>query len=289
MKRIFYFITILIFLLFSCSENTDDPNENTSESSTISEFVAMSFNIRNSGGDTDEHSWESRKASCLAMINSTKPALIGMQEVCTDQKKYFEENLKDYIILGVARDFSGSFTEYNSICFRSDLFSLINNGTFWLSATPDLKSKGWDGACYRVCTWARLKIKKSKKELFFFNTHLDHKGQKAQMEGLLLIKERIKKIAGANAIVIVTGDFNMTPDNPNVISFATFMKNVRDQFVEKTNYSERTFNGWGTSNSIIDYIWYQNVAPVSYEIISGMYLRVTYISDHYPIISTFSL
>ena len=290
MKRIIYLSALIVFvMLFSCSTKSDGSTEITTETPAITEFVAMSFNIRNSGGDTDEHKWDNRKAACLAMINSVKPALIGMQEVRPEQKTYFEENLKDYIMLGAARDGSGASTEYSSVCFRSDLFTLVSSGTFWLSATPDLMSKGWDGACFRVCTWVKLKVKGSTKELFFFNTHVDHKGAEAQTQGLLVLKERIKKIAGSDALAILTGDFNMTSDNTNILSFATFMKSVREQFTGGKNYSERTFNGWGTSSSIIDYIWYQNANPTSYEVVNGMYSGVTYISDHFPIMSKFSL
>ena len=45
--------------------------------------------------------------------------------------------------------------------------------------------KGWDAACERVATWAIFKDKKSGKEFFFLNTHLDHMGQVARHEGLL--------------------------------------------------------------------------------------------------------
>ena len=276
-------------MLLSCSTKSDESTENTTETPAVSEFVAMSFNIRNSGGDTDEHKWDNRKAACLTMINSIKPALIGMQEVRPDQKTYFEENLKGYIMLGAARDGSGSSTEHCSVCFRSDVFSLVSSGNFWLSATPDLMSKGWDGACYRLCTWVKLKIKGSTKELYFFNTHVDHKGKEAQAQGLLLLKERIKKIAGSDALVILTGDFNMTPDNANIVSFSTFMKCTRGQFPDDKSYNAWTTNGWGSSNSIIDYIWYQNANPISYEVINGMYSGVAYISDHFPIMSKFSL
>lgn len=290
MKYILYLISLFAFVTTSsCSKNSGELTENSAVPPTVSEIVTMSFNIRNSGGDTDQHKWDNRKTSCLAMINSIKPALIGMQEVRPNQKTYFEENLKDYTMLGIARDGSGSSTEHSSVCFRSDLFTLINSGTFWLSATPDLMSKGWDGDCYRICTWVKLKVKGSTKELFFFNTHLDHKGVEARAQGLLLIKDRIKKIAGTDALVILTGDFNMTPDNANILSFASFMKSVREQFEGGKNYNEKTFNGWGTSSSIIDYILYQNTNPTSYKVVNGMYSGVTYISDHYPIISVFSL
>lgn len=289
MKRIIYSIGIVLLFFISCSETSNDPGGDLEDNLTVSELTVMSFNIRNSGSDTDEHQWNNRKAACLAMINDVQPAIIGMQEVRPDQKTYFDDNLKNYITIGVARDGSGSSTEYSSVCFRSDIFSMQNSGTFWLSDTPDFMSKGWDGACYRICTWAKLKIKSSGKELFFFNTHLDHKGTEAQEKGLLLIKERIKSIAGENASVILTGDFNMKPDNANIVNFGTFMESIRDQYKNGSFYNADTYNGWGSSYSIIDFIWYKNLSPVSYNVITGKYMGVTYISDHYPITGVYKI
>ncbi len=285
--------TILIifccFAICSCSKGSEDTVDDTTGETTISEITAMSFNIRNSGGDTDEHKWDNRKAACLSMINEIRPALIGMQEVRPDQKTYFENNLKDYIMIGLARDGKGASSEYSSICFRSDIFTMKSNGTFWLSETPDLMSKGWDGACYRICTWAKFSIRSSGKEIFFFNTHLDHKGKEARKQGLLLIQEKIKKIAGDNAFVILTGDFNMKPGNDNITSFATYMNSLRDQFAGGKYYNAPTYNNWGASCSIIDYIWSLNANSTSYEVINGMYDGVSYISDHYPIMGKFEL
>ncbi len=286
---LYFFIIICCMIIISCSEESETPTDKENGGTSVSEIVAMSFNVRNSGGDTGEHSWDNRKAACLEMIDSIHPALIGMQEVRPDQKTYFDENLTDYIIVGVARDGSGSGTEYSSVCFRSDIFSMQNYGTFWLSETPDLMSKGWDGACYRICTWVNLRIKITNKEIYFLNTHLDHKGTEAQEQGLLLIKERIKSIAGDDACVILTGDFNMKPDNANIVNFATYMHNLRDQFVDGKYYNAATYNGWEASGSIIDYIWYRNLTLSSYEVINGMYGGVTYISDHFPIIGKFEL
>jgi endonuclease/exonuclease/phosphatase family metal-dependent hydrolase len=291
MKRILHILKMALccMILFSCSENSETPVGETTGDTTLSEIAAMSFNVRYSGGDTGEHSWDNRKAACLAMIAGTQPTLIGMQEVRPDQKTFFEDNLKNYTIIGLARDGSGSSTEYSSVCFRSDIFILLDHGTFWLSATPDFMSKGWDGACHRICTWTKLRTKNSGKELFFFNTHIDHKGTEAQKQGLWAIQEKIKQIAGDGAFVILTGDFNMQPDNSNITGFATYMKSVRDQFPAGKYFSSPTFNGWGPSGSVIDYIWYRNASPVSYEVINGLYSGITYISDHYPIMGKFSL
>ena len=211
-----------------------------------------------------------------------------MQEVTPTQKSFFDSKLSDYKSLGVARDGSTS-SEYSVIYYRTDIFRVENSSTFWLSATPDFMSKGWDGACHRICTWAKLKIKCSGKEFYYFNTHVDQKGTEAQKQAIILLKERISKIAGDNATVYLTGDFNMEPTNANIIGLSEYMNNTRAQLPNGEFYNTGTFNGWGASNTFIDYIWYRNANPVSYKIIKGVYSGVIYISDHYPIIAAFSL
>jgi endonuclease/exonuclease/phosphatase family metal-dependent hydrolase len=288
MKR---FLLLLAFVgcvsMYSCSCDSDGLNEESSQTVNITNLSVMSFNIKNSN-ETGTNAWDNRKAACLAMINEVKPNLIGMQEVTPAQKSFFDSNLSDYKSLGVARDGSTS-SEYSVIYYRTDIFSVESSSTFWLSATPDFMSKGWDGACYRICTWAKLKIKCSGKELYYFNTHVDHLGTVAQKQSIILLKERISKIAGDNAMVFLTGDFNMQPTNANMVSMTEYMNDTRVQFPNGEFYSSGTYNGWGSSSTIIDYIWYRNATPVSYKVLRDAYSGVTYISDHYPIIGVFSL
>ena len=48
-------------------------------------------------------------------------------------------------------------------------------------------------------------------EVFYlFNTHFDHRGQQARTQSARLLLEKIDALAG-DALVIVTGDFNVVP------------------------------------------------------------------------------
>ena len=287
MKWFFFMAGIVTCLmsLFSCSVDPEDKGEGILTHTKIS---VMSFNIR-LDGDTASNSWDNRKNGCLAMIGSVKPDLIGMQEVTPVQKNWLDNHLTDYKSLGKARDGSGEDTEYSLIFYRTDRFTLLENSTFWLSATPDFMSKGWDGACYRICTYAKLQCKESSNTFYFFNTHIDHKGTTAQKQGLLLIRERMDKIAGNQAVVFLTGDFNMQPSNANIIDFGSYMENLREKFSSGEDYSTGTYNNWGKASTVIDYIWYRNVSPVFYQVIDTPYANIAYLSDHFPILGEFEL
>ena len=44
-----------------------------------------------------------------------------------------------------------------------------------------------------------------------------------------------------------------------------------------------TYNGWGTTTSTIDHIFYSDFTPLEYHTIMDRWNGVQYISDHYPI------
>src|SRR3546814_14316298 len=69
---------------------------------------------------------------------------------------------------------------YSAIFYKKDRFRLLDHDTFWLSETPEVPSKGWDAALNRICTWGKFRDKESRKEFFYFNLHMDHRGKEAR-------------------------------------------------------------------------------------------------------------
>ena len=69
---------------------------------------------------------------------------------------------------------------------------------FWLSETPDKPGFGWDAVCNRTVTWIKLKDKITKKTFYVFDTHFDHRGNKAREESAKLILKSIKEINKEN-------------------------------------------------------------------------------------------
>ena len=104
------------------------------------------------------------------------PTVFGIQEGYLFQVKYIEENLPQYGRVGVGRDDGKEGGEIMAVFYLRDRYDLLDHGDLWLSETPDRVSRGWDGACNRTMTWVHLREKATGKELYYFNTHLDHKG-----------------------------------------------------------------------------------------------------------------
>ena len=246
----------------------------------------MSYNIRYGSADDGTNSWKYRWPATVEMLNEVKPDVFGVQEALDFQVEFVSEMVRDYKGYGVGREDGKHDGEHMAIFWNKKTVKMMKSGTFWLSETPEKPSMGWDAACYRTATWALMKDKKTGKKFYFVNTHLDHEGEEAQKNGLKLIVDRIASINPEGYPMVLTGDFNITPDNPGLVDLDKIMTSTR-KIAKKTD-SKGTFNGWRKDRQgpVIDYIYVSGFSEVSeYETITKEFAKKSFISDHYPIMS----
>ncbi|MBR5703222.1 MAG: endonuclease/exonuclease/phosphatase family protein [Bacteroidales bacterium] len=248
----------------------------------------MTYNIRNSRAKDGENDWTARREATPAMIYDLRPAVFGIQEAYEDQVQYILEQCPEYKCVGVGRDDGVKKGEQMSVFYDSTSIELLEWGTYWLSETPDVPSYGWDAACRRTATWALFRQKSSDRKFYFVNTHLDHKGVTARKEGIALVYRRIQEMNKEGLPMVLTGDFNVFPDDPCLKDISSLMKSAR--FNSEQADTIGSFNGFGEFNldnlEIIDYIYYRGF-PVSksFKVVTGSYAGKPYISDHYPVYS----
>lgn len=245
----------------------------------------MSYNIRNSSANDGTNSWHYRFPATLLMVEDQKPDVMGVQEALPAQMLILKEELKSYKSIGVGRDDGKKEGECMAIFYNKKKMKLMKWGTYWLSETPDVPSKGWDAACYRTATWALFKDKRSGKKFYMVNTHLDHVGVEARKNGLKLLLERIAKMDPTEEVpLVLSGDFNVEQSNPAIKVLSPAMNNAR-VFAKKTD-TGITYNAWGKKENqqTIDYIFYRGFreCPV-FEVVRKPYYDLTYISDHFPV------
>jgi endonuclease/exonuclease/phosphatase family metal-dependent hydrolase len=241
----------------------------------------MSYNIRMGSANDGTNSWHLRYMATKEMLDDQKPDVFGVQEAFDYQVRFIEE-MCGYETVGVGREDGKKEGEHMSIFWNKKTVSMVKWGTFWLSETPKKPSKGWDAACYRTATWALMKDKKTGNRFFFVNTHLDHKGKEAQKNGLKLIVEKIAEINPDGYPMVLTGDFNITPDNANLVELDSMMQSAR-KIAQKTD-NHPTYNGWGKKSSLIDYIYVSGFSACpEYQTVTKRYADRKFISDHYPI------
>ena len=246
-----------------------------------------SFNIRmHSKVDyKNGDGWTERREVMCDLVAFTAFDIFGAQEVCHDQLEYMLERLPEYDYIGVARDDGKKKGEYSPVFYRRDRFELLDSGTFWLSETPNEVSKGWDGACRRVCSWAYLQRKSDKARFYFLSTHLDHKGKEAQKEGMKLIVKKFKEYNPDGFVQFLTGDLNVKSDNEALDVLKDYMVNTRSAAPKDKTDNDRTYNGFSTSGgSVIDHVYCtKGMEVVEYHTIDENYGSAEYVSDHYPI------
>lgn len=251
------------------------------------DLKVMSYNIRMGTAKDGTNSWNMRYAATAMMLEDQQPDVFGVQEAFDFQIEFITENCRNYKCVGVGRENGKSEGEHMSIFWNKETVSMLKWGTFWLSETPDKPSKGWDAHCKRTATWALMKDKKTGKKFYFVNTHLDHRGAEAQKNGLALIVSRIDEINPDGYPMVLTGDFNIKPDNPALVDLDKMMSSTRKIAAKTDNH--RTFNGWGKAadDRVIDYIYVSGFSKCTeYQTVTRKYDNKKYISDHYPIIST---
>lgn len=262
-------------------------------------LIVMSYNIRLGVANDSLNSWDNRKPATIAMLNDVNPDVFGVQEAYDFQVKYILDNCPRYKAVGVGREDGVSAGEHMSVFYDTTRVALKTWGTYWLSETPDVPSLGWDAACYRTATWALLRDLEKKKDFFFVNTHLDHVGKVARREGLALIYNRIRKMNPKGIPMVLTGDFNVLPDDPCLQDINTLMHSAR--FDSRQADAIGSFNGFGAyGNSAgapvlddsacdreslrpLDYIYYSGFKSALFKVVTKTYLDIPYISDHYPV------
>jgi endonuclease/exonuclease/phosphatase family metal-dependent hydrolase len=248
------------------------------------EIKYISYNIRYGTADDGDNAWDIRKSATKEMIEREQPDVFGLQEALIGQLQYIDSNFPQYNRLGVGRDDGKEEGEFMAVYYRNDKFKLLENGNFWLSETPDECSMGWDAACKRIVTWAKLKDLDSKKVFYVFNTHLDHVGEVAREQSILLIVKKIDEIVKKDkSPVFLSGDFNSNVSSPIFDPLKNIMKDSRAILPESEWIP--TYNNYGKGgDSMIDYIFYKNAEVQDFKTLNGDYGK-PYISDHYPVMA----
>ncbi|GAO44878.1 endonuclease/exonuclease/phosphatase family protein [Flavihumibacter petaseus] len=259
-------------------------------SSVSAQTIRMaSYNIRYDNPGDSGNLWKDRSPYLVALVRYHDFDLFGTQEGLEHQLQLMQDSLRDYDRFGAGRDDGRQAGEHSAIFYKRSVFELLRSGNFWLSATPDTPSMGWDAkCCKRICSWVELRHRKSGKRFFCFNAHFDHEGVVAREESSKLILQRIRSIAG-DAAVIFCGDLNGSRSSgwyQTVIRSGWLRDSYSDvQFPYANNTS---FNGWGRAlkgNEVIDHIFVNNAfRAVQWGILTDTYFG-KFPSDHFPVLA----
>ncbi|MBP5538422.1 MAG: fimbrillin family protein [Bacteroidales bacterium] len=273
-------------------------------------MMVMSSNVRfasargkSSNPDTGDRDWTNRKTAYYAMVNSIRPAVIGLQEAEKEQVKDIKANCSGYAHYGLGREGGrdivkdGSWfspgtddgDESTTILYRTDLITLNSSGTVWLSDTPSKVNSYFpemeDSQC-RTATWAVLTYKPSGKQFFFLNTHTSLYGDSRPKE-VQVVLNTVSQKNTSHLPVILTADWNLEEDHETMSPITSAYESAR-RTAWTTDFSE-TFHWWGTKSQLIDHIFYDGIAACPLFHTVAQKWNGMFISDHYPIYAYFDL
>lgn len=246
---------------------------------------AVTFNLRMATHHDRQNYFFNRTPLILKTIRKENPDILCFQEATDPMLEWLKVNLTEYTVVGTGRD-SNLTGEANPIAFRNGMFSLFSLDQFWLSPTPDVPGSRYEeqSDCPRICMVATLKYQEGQKNrlLRVYNTHLDHVSEKARLLGIDGILNRIASDNEHMRLpLILTGDFNATPEEACIQSVLSFTKVPLTDVTEKIPTS---FHGFGrlSENNKIDYI-FTNAEKCGETLAWTVTENGIWLSDHYPI------
>lgn len=272
----------LIAILFLINVNVNSQN-----------IRVLTYNIRYDNPSDGLNSWNNRKQKLVEQIKNFDCDVISIQEGLIQQVDYLKNQLSEYNFYGIGRDDGQTKGEYSGIFYRKTKYIIKDSGTFWLSPTPSLPSKGWDAALNRICSYVKLFDNQTQKNIWIFNTHFDHIGNKARIESSKLIINKISKLVKIDECSVLCGDFNSTKNDTAIIELCKAFSDSGKKAINHLGHQQSSFNGFGSKDAIqqqIDFIFYDERKLTAQIFLIGneKISENQYYSDHFPVLCEFS-
>lgn len=252
-------------------------------------FRVMTFNIRFDNPQDGEDAWPHRREKVASMIRFHGARIVGLQEALRRQIDDLQAALPGFAWVGVPR-VPGKDDEHCALFYDKERFELLDQGTFWLSPTPDVPgSKGWDAALPRIATWVKLRERTIRASVHVFNTHFDHRGEEARKESARLLLRQVERIAGERGAAIVMGDLNATPDSEACRTLSAGPV-LRDAFRATRDPHHGPTSSWNGFKAIelgrrIDYVLVSRGIDVRQHGILSDTFDGRFPSDHLPVLA----
>jgi len=244
----------------------------------------MSFNVRLVIASDGANAWDKRRDLAVRTVADAAPDVIGTQELFKEQGDYLVAKLPHYAWIGIGRR-GGDSDEHMGLFYRRDRLRILRSGNFWFSDTPEVPgSISWGNLYPRMVTWAEFRARGGQR-FFVFNTHFPYRAEdeavRRRCAEFLIAK--IGEIAG-NARVIVTGDFNTTPDSE---AHAILTREFADAWsaTKRRSGPDETFHNFtGNADRRIDWILSRGFTARSVRTVTD-HDGGRYPSDHFPVLA----
>ncbi|MEJ8305416.1 endonuclease/exonuclease/phosphatase family protein [Saccharibacillus sacchari] len=268
---------------------------NEQKTSADNALTVMTFNLRTYTAYDAGNEWDQRAPWAAETIRSHRPSIVGVQEAYKLMLDDLQKELPDYRWIGEGRR-GADEDEHCAIFYRHAEYEALEHGQFWLSETPEtVGSLGWDSDYPRICTWGRFRRGSNGQVVRVYNTHFDHIGEAARIEGAKLVAsvmlEHANVYPGDTAVLM--GDMNGGPSDEPLRYLRGERPEVGEVPVLRDAYSAlrgeigRTFHDFagGSEGEPIDYIFAEAPLNVRWSKLDRRDFGGKYPSDHYPLIA----
>lgn len=249
-------------------------------------FRVVTYNVRYANPRDGLDVWPNRVDTVVDFLKQQDIA--GLQEVTASQLDDLGRMLEGFQWYGVGRDDGKRGGEHAVIFYRPDRFAAIQQGTFWLSESPQqIGVAGWDASLPRTCTWMVLRDKASERSFLVANTHFDHRGTTARLESARLVVRQLEKLAG-DLPVIVLGDFNCDSDSEpyRELIKSAFLTDARGARETEPMGPNSTWNGFNSivPGRVIDHVFVGSGLHVKAMLVADPRTPAgRFASDHLPV------
>lgn len=161
--------------------------------------------------------WEDRKESLALAVDELNADIIGFQEMETfgGESVATENRTLNWLLAEHPQYTAGAvgdpreFPSTQPIFFRSDRFTLTDQGWFFFSETPDvLYSRTFNGSYPAFASWVVLENIASGQAFTVVNIHTDYASYSNRKQSIALLRDRIAPRLEDDETVFVIGDFN---------------------------------------------------------------------------------
>jgi len=217
-----------------------------------SSLTVMTFNIRYDEPADGAHAWRHRRGAVLGTIRAHDPDLLAVQEPTAGQWDEIAAGLPALTPFGIPGAESEDGAAHGGF-FRTERFTAIDDGVFWLSDTPSVPySVSWPNDWGpRACSWVLLRDNAAGERLVFASTHLDTNAG-AWLPSARVLCAELDRVAG-DMPVVLAGDFNCAAGS-DAHAYLVRGGGFRDAWLEAghADAGALTFNGFVPITSLPD-------------------------------------
>lgn len=236
--------------------------------------------------------WERRKGPLDLAFKAIDADVIGFQEMESFSGRHVSPgNLTLDWLLAQNPDYGAAavgdpevFPSTQPILYRKDRLTLVDQGWFFFSTTPDvIYSRTFNGSFPAFASWAAFTDRQTGEAFRIVNLHTDFRSRSNRLQSMDLVAERIKPWIDAGETLFVIGDFNAR-------SGAQTLRIVEETGVTFTPVKGATYHLNRGINlfGAIDHIGHVGaVAPLSEPIVLRDKFDGEWPTDHYPVIIDF--